>query len=145
MNNRQQFNYSSLRNLRGELALRPILPILLRNNSRQIETTGLLDTGADVNALPYDIGLELGATWEHQRELFHLSGNLAKHEARGIVLSAQIPGYALVRLAFAWTTSVDIPVILGQVNFFMSYDVCFYRARNLIEVFPSTNDYSQTN
>ena len=77
MNNRQQFNYSSLRNLRGELALRPILPISLRNSSRRVQTTGLLDTDADVNAMPFHMGLALGAKWEHQRELFRLSGNLA--------------------------------------------------------------------
>jgi hypothetical protein len=38
------------------------------------------------------------------------------------------------RLVFAWTRAPSVPVILGQVNFFMEFDVCFYRSRSLFEV-----------
>ena len=39
-----------------------------------------------------------------------------------------------MRLAFAWTNSNDLPVILGQVNFFFEFDVCFLRSRLLFEI-----------
>jgi hypothetical protein len=45
----------------------------------------LLDTGASVNVLPYEIGLQLGAVWEEQIVPIQLSGNLARMEARGLV------------------------------------------------------------
>jgi hypothetical protein len=31
-------------------------------------------------------------------------------------------------LAFAWTQSREAPLILGHMNFFAEFDVCFYRA-----------------
>jgi hypothetical protein len=40
------------------------------------------------------------------------------------------------QLAFAWTQADDIPLILGQVNFFMEFDVCFYRAQRAFDVRP---------
>jgi len=32
-----------------------------------------------------------------------------------------------VQLAFAWTAAREVPVIFGQLNFFMEFDVCFFR------------------
>jgi hypothetical protein len=50
----------------------------------------LLDTGASVNVLPHEIGLQLSTVWEEQTVPIQLSGNLAQMEARGLVLSATI-------------------------------------------------------
>jgi len=41
---------------------------------------GLLDTGASVNVLPYNVGVQLGASWEEQRFCVTLAGNLARNE-----------------------------------------------------------------
>jgi hypothetical protein len=60
----------------------PYLPITLSNGSNSLEVMALLDTGASVNVLPYQIGLQLGATWEQQTVPIELSGNLAHSEAR---------------------------------------------------------------
>jgi hypothetical protein len=43
----------------------------------------------------------------------------AESEARGLVLSEHIEGFPPVRLAFAWSQSHRIPVILGQANFLL--------------------------
>jgi hypothetical protein len=32
-------------------------------------------------------------------------------------------------LAFAWAQEESMSVLLGQVNFFLEFDVCFFRAR----------------
>ena len=65
-----------------------------------------------------------------------LTGNLAQSEARAIVLTATLGRFPPVRLAFAWTRNNLVPVILGQVNFFMEFDVCFYRSRLAFEIKP---------
>jgi hypothetical protein len=39
-------------------------------------------------------------------------------------------------LAFAWTQASNIPLILGQANFFLEFDVCFSRVRSEFEVRP---------
>jgi len=95
---------------------------------------GLLDTGATVNVLPYNIGAKLGVKWSEAQSDFYLSGTLADFPARSIVVTAEISGFKPVRLAFAWTKSNDVPVILGQTNFFMEFDVCFFRDSKAFEI-----------
>jgi hypothetical protein len=45
------------------------------------------------------------------------------------VIQAVIGRFAPVQLVFAWTKATEVPLILGQVNFFMEFDVCFYRSQ----------------
>jgi len=37
---------------------------------------------------------------------------------------------------FAWTRAENVPLILGQVNFFMEFDVCFYRSQLAFNLSP---------
>ena len=134
MADRQQFSYVSVRNASGEVGLRPLLPITLHYGEHKREASGLLDTGADVNVLPYRLGLELGCVWESQQTSIQLSGNLANYPARGIILVASVASFTPVKLAFAWTQAENIPLILGQVNFFLEFDVCFFRSRSSFEL-----------
>src|SRR5262245_61574920 len=97
---------------------------------------GLLDTAAAVNVLPYRIGQQLGAVWEQQSISVQLSGNLAAQEARALLLSATIGNFAPVRLAFAWTKSDSVPLLLGQVNFFLKFDGYLSRSRGIFDVKP---------
>jgi hypothetical protein len=71
-------------------SLMPLVPIRLSHSAVEVEATGLLDTGAAVNVLPYSIGRQLGLIWEEQRTPILLSGNLARLPARGAVVSAMI-------------------------------------------------------
>ncbi|MBD2195481.1 MULTISPECIES: retroviral-like aspartic protease [Calothrix] len=120
----------------GVSSAMPYLPLTLSFRNRAIEVMALLDTGASVNVLPYEIGLQLGAIWEEQTVPIQLSGNLASMEARGLVLSAKVAEFPPVLLAFAWTKSTEAPLILGHMNFFTEFDVCFYRADLAFEVRP---------
>ncbi|CAD5915882.1 hypothetical protein PRNO82_00295 [Planktothrix rubescens] len=114
----------------------PYLPITLSNGSNSVEVMALLDTGASVNVLPYQIGLQLGAIWEQQTVPIQLSGNLAHSEARGLVLSGALAEFSTILLAFAWTRSTDAPVILGHLNFFSEFNVCFFRHELAFELYP---------
>jgi hypothetical protein len=86
--------------------------------------------------LPYSVGEQLGAVWEKQPIPVQLSGNLAACEARVLVLSGVVGKFAPVRLAFAWAKTEAVPVLLGQVNFFLEFDVCFFRSRGVFELRP---------
>ena len=96
----------------------------------------MLDTGSTVNVLPYEIGLTLRAVWERQRLSFSLGGNLARFEARALVLMAYVEQFPTVELAFAWTRDRNAPLILGHMNFFLAFDVCFYRSELAFEISP---------
>jgi hypothetical protein len=119
----------------GSASLAPMLPLTLES-ARSLDVFALVDTGAAVNVLPYDVGLQLGLVWDRQTTSVRLSGNLASVEARVALLSAQVPGFPPVRLAFDWTKQDAIPILLGQVNFFLEFDVCFFRSRATFEVQP---------
>ena len=120
----------------GNLSASSYLPILLTYQNQSISLTGLLDTGSSVNVLPYEVGLRLGAVWEHQTLSVPLGGNLARFEARALVLTANVEQFSPVELAFAWTKNRNVPLILGQMNFFLAFDVCFYRSQLLFEISP---------
>lgn len=128
--------YVSIQNSRGEILLRPLLPLQLTYQGKNVDATGLLDSGADINVLPYKLGLALGAVWDEQRTELTLSGNLAQYEARGLLVTATIGNFAPVRLAFAWTRSDNAPMILGQVNFFAEFNICFFRSELTFEISP---------
>ncbi|HEY9604590.1 MAG TPA: hypothetical protein V6C85_23495 [Allocoleopsis sp.] len=114
----------------------PSLPLILTYRNKSIAVAGLLDTGASVNVLPYDVGVRLGAVWEEQTTSVLLAGNIAPVEARGLVVSAEIPPFAPIRLVFAWSQTDDVPLLLGRMNFFWEFDVCFYRSQLAFEVRP---------
>jgi hypothetical protein len=112
----------------------PTIPIILSYADSSVSANALLDTGSTVNLLPYDIGLQLGVIWDEQTVPLPLAGNLARVEARGLFVHVQIGNLEAVRLAFAWAQASQIPLILGQTNFFREFDVCFQRSRCTIEI-----------
>lgn len=97
---------------------------------------GLLDTGAMVNVLPYSVGVQLGADWDQLTTTIQLTGNLAAVEARALVVSGTVATFPPVRLAFAWAKTDAIPILLGLVNFFLEFDVCFFRSQGEFELRP---------
>jgi hypothetical protein len=136
MLNSQRYQFTERTDSLGRASIMPYLPLTLTNGNRSLEVIALLDTGASVSVLPYDIGIQLGVIWEQQTVPIQLSGNLARNEACGVVLSATIAQFSPVLLVFAWTQSNDVPVILGHMNFFAEFNVCFYRHELTFEVCP---------
>jgi hypothetical protein len=132
----QKFPYKIIDSSLGRVDRMPCLPLTLSLDGQSLNTEGLLDTGASVNVLPYELGLQLGLIWENETLSVLLAGNLARFEARAVVVDAQISSFPRVNLAFAWTQSPNVPLILGQANFFFEFDVCFFRARSESEVCP---------
>ena len=85
----------------------------------------------------YGVGAALGAQWARQTIPVSLTGNLAKLEARALIVAAKVAGFPSVRLAFAWTRAAGVPLILGQANFFKEFDVFFSRSLSFFEVSPA--------
>lgn len=134
MCNTARYSFISSNASLGEASFRPYLPLTLSHQQGSVETSGLLDTGASVNVLPYAIGVEIGYEWERQTTTLNLTGNLAQYEARVVLVQATVEQFEPVQLVFAWTQATTVPLILGQVNFFMEFNVCFYRSQLQFEV-----------
>jgi hypothetical protein len=117
----------------------PRIPLILRNNDQTVEVVGLVDSGATVNVLPYDIGIQLGGNWDDRKAIIRLAGNLGNQLAMPLFAMGQIGEFAPVRLAFAWVKSDGVSLILGQTNFFLEFDVCFYRSTLEFEIQPRSS------
>ncbi len=130
------FPYAAANNESGETGLVPSIPINLSYKGRSINVSGLIDTGAAVNVLPYSIGLALGHIWDENKRGLRLAGNLGRFQAVGVLAQVTVDSFPPVDLAFAWTELDTVPLLLGQVNFLMAFDVCFFRSRLQLEVTP---------
>jgi hypothetical protein len=133
-----RFSYLPAASGRGDASLMPLMPFELRfKDGAPVQAHGLLDSGATVNVLPYALGVRLGAVWEAQTVRVTLAGNLAAQEARALLVQARVSEFPPVPLVFAWTRTEHVPLLLGQVNFFEEFDVCFHRARRQFELDPA--------
>lgn len=115
----------------------PRLGMTLAYRRQTVEIMGLIDSGSTVNVLPYSVGLDLRAEWENQPVIPGLVGSLRSVEVRALDVLAfhpQLASQTPVQLVFAWAKSDEVPVIFGQMNFFLVFKVCFYRAEHMFEV-----------
>lgn len=113
----------------GDVGIAPYLPRTLDYQGTRLATSALVDSGASLHVIPYSLGLSLGlslgAVWREQAAVLRLGGSLGT-----------VGTFTPVRLAFAWAQAEDVPLLLGQVNFFMELNVCFFRSQKTFEVQP---------
>jgi hypothetical protein len=126
MTNSERYPFITVAPELGEAGFRPHLPLTLTYQKRSLQTS----------VLPYPVGVELGCIWEQQTTALSLTGNLAQYEARALVINTIVGQFEPVQLVFAWTKATNVPLLLGQVNFFMEFDVCFHRSQLSFEVNP---------
>ncbi len=133
---REQYPFVSADPSLGVASLLPYLPMDLVLGQNSVSVMGLVDSGAMINVLPHSVGRQLGADWDQQTTAVQLAGMLANEEARVLVLNGVVGKLPPVRLMFAWCKTDATPLLLGQVNFFMEFDVSLYRTRGIFEVNP---------
>ena len=136
MSNVERFTFSEVEPLVGMASLLPYLPLTLINGNTHIGVSCLLDTGSTVNVMPYNIGLQLGAVWDKQTIPISLSGSWLIWKREHCLFRRVSAVLTQSSSIFAWTQSNDAPLLLGQVNFFMEFDVYFSRSRSFFEVQP---------
>jgi hypothetical protein len=133
-----RFQYSTSDPAQDEFDSLPRIPLTLRYNNQQFDVVGLVDSGSTVSVLPHDIGLQLGARWDDRKANLRLAGNLGKSPAMPLSIMATVGDFTPVQLVFAWVKIANAPLILGQTNFFMEFDVHFYRSRLEFEIEPKS-------
>jgi hypothetical protein len=100
MGNAERYPFVSGDAALGEASFRPHLPFTLFYRQASVTASGLLDTGASVNVLPYSVGVELGYEWDRQTTALSLTGNLAQYEARVVLAQAVVGQFDPVQLVF---------------------------------------------
>ncbi|MEZ4736934.1 MAG: hypothetical protein R3E79_58385 [Caldilineaceae bacterium] len=114
----------------------PLIEIKLAHASYRVVATALVDSGAALNILPFDLGLQLGLDWKRQNFPLDLGGTLAGAQAYAVLLKVALAPFPPVDLAFAWVSrpAHEVRLLLGQVNFFQVFDVHFYGAQQMFEI-----------
>jgi hypothetical protein len=115
----------------------PLVNISLYHAGHEMSTIALVDSGAMVSVLPYDLGLELGFKWEEQTIPLELTG-ATKGPAYGVLVRGELAGLSPVALVFAWShrSSDEIRTVLGNLNFFQHYKATFEAYANTFELTP---------
>lgn len=131
-----RFKYSTTKSTQNEFDSLPRIPLVLSRENHRIEANGLVDSGATVNVMPYELGLQLGEIWDERKAVIQLAGNLSNQPAIPFLAIAEISNFPPVQLVFAWVSSANAPLILGQTNFFLEFDICFYRSKLEFEIKP---------
>lgn len=114
----------------------PLVNIQLSHNATTITVPAVVDSGAALNILPYDIGRLLNLNWDNQTYSLDLGGILIGTQAYAVLLQAKIESFPAFKLAFAWINkpSTEVRVLLGQVNFFQEFDIHFYGHQKAFEI-----------
>jgi len=71
-----RFKYSTVDPSQNEFDALPRVTMKLHLDNQAVEAIGLVDSGATVNVLPYQIGVGLGAVWDSSNATIQLAGNL---------------------------------------------------------------------
>lgn len=136
----QQFSYQQAQGFPGLQSGLPYLPLTLIHHEHTVTSPALVDSGATVNVLPHDIGLDLGLTWGKSTLPLAGEGFLRGLPTYGVLLRGTVHPFPSVRLVFAWSqrTSQEIPLILGQMNFFHLFKVTFDGKAGTFEIVMNT-------
>ncbi len=131
-----RFNYSTTHPSQDEFDSMPRIPLVLEAEGRQVEVSALVDSGAMLNVMPFDVGSALGMEWDEDEAKVNLGGIVRGSGAMPVLVSVQIGDYEPVEMISAWTKRKDVPLILGQINFFNEFRVCFERYNLEFEITP---------
>ena len=112
----------------------PFLPMRLHGISLRVDGIGLVDSGAHINAMPRSLGEQLGFDWHAEGKIFTVGGIVPTTAARSIKVRCQFGAFKSTVLGFAWAEDESVPLLLGQVDFFHQFKVCFFMREQAFEV-----------
>ena len=123
---------------RDPQTLAPLLPVRLTRGGVGVDVVGLVDSGSMYSVLPFDVGARFGIPWNSLPVTITLGGIAAGITAKLLSLEGLVGTLPPTPLLFAWSPTNTVPVLLGQVNFFFEFDICFFRSRAEFTVAPRT-------
>lgn len=124
----------------GALFGKPLVTVTLVHDGHEITVSALVDSGATLSILPYDIGHQLGFVWEEQTIPILLGGSLQNIPAVAVLVNGHISGLPETLLVMAWVAETEHPIrpILGQVNFFQQFKITFEGYTNTFDIAPKS-------
>jgi hypothetical protein len=117
--------------------LTPLLPIRLERDRTSLDVVALVDSDAAVSVLPWSVGLRFGIDWDSLSIPCLVGGGAGSVPGKILAVYSTVAPFPTIMLAFSWVQTDAMPIILGQTNFFLNFDVFFARARGYFEIQPA--------
>lgn len=136
------FKYKTVMRPDGSPVKTPSIPILL-SGKEKFETIALLDSGADVSAVPADIADILGLDIKGERNpAFGIGGKVDSVETKmSIAVEKGHEHYSLQIPVKVILGQYDFPVLLGRAGFFDKFVVTFDQANEKLSLKANTKRY----
>jgi hypothetical protein len=101
----------------------PMLPMQLQSKDQAFEEIALVDSGAEMSVLPYDMGLRLGLDWEKAQMGTGLAGRVKPEDSRFVFIDLSVESFKPFKNIFLWVKMNNMRLIVGQANFLAHFDV----------------------
>ena len=126
---------------RGEKIIRtPSIPITLNGESEHVDTVVLIDSGADISVISMSMADLLGLKLENEEEVTGIGGKIkASHSNVSLKIEKGHESYSLRLPIKVLPKEIEIPVLLGRLVFFDSFDISFEQTKNKISLKKTTS------
>jgi len=122
----------------GALYGKPLVTLSLSHADYEVTVSALVDSGATISILPYDMGCQLGLVWQEHTIPLQLGGSLKGIPAVAVLVNGHISGLPEAPLVMAWVAETEHSIlpILGQINFFQQFKITFEGYTNAFDIGP---------
>ncbi len=136
------FRYKTVNRPDGTEVKTPSIPVVLKGKE-SIETIALLDSGADISAIPRDIAEIIGLDLKGKTTpSFGIGGKVDSVETRmRITVSKGHERYSFQIPVKVILGKFDFPVLLGRVGFFSKFIISFDEAGERVKLKRTTRHY----
>lgn len=119
--------------------LLPWITVDIMTNERLLPgVRAVVDSGTSVNLLPHHVGLSLGLEWGSP--IFPNIGKVRGRDCVGVKLGLGVKEFGAYVMRFAWSPDNDIPVLLGQVDFFQHFGIYFEASEQYFTLHPTAGE-----
>jgi len=137
------FKYKTIKRPDGTKSRTPSIPITLIGNSMKIDAVCLIDSGADVSAVPKDIAELLGLDLKSKvQQSFGIGGNVDSVESKmNLIVRKGHETYNLEIPVKVILGKYDFPVLLGREKFFDEFIITFNQKQQKVTLKKISEGY----
>ena len=123
------FRYKIIKRPDGTESKTPSIPITLIGTSTRFDSIALIDSGADISAIPKDIAELLGININKEiTQAFGIGGKVDSVESKmNIIVEKGHEHYPLELPVKIILGEYDFPILLGREGFFDNFIISFYQ------------------
>lgn len=136
------FRYKTVRRPDGTEVKTPSIPIRL-NGTEKFDTIGLIDSGADVSAIPQAVAEILGLEMHKEKAFaYGIGGKVESTETRvSITVEKGHEHYTFEIPVKIILGKYDFPILLGRAGFFDKFLITFNQTKEKVKLKKATDNY----